>query len=39
MQYNGGSGGRRDDGTRQYARLPREQQPAPVRPPQDRPPR
>ena len=39
MQYNGGSGGRRDDGTRQYARLPREQQPAPVRPPQDHPPR
>lgn len=37
MQYNGGGG--RDDGTRQYARLPREQQPAPVRPPQDRPPR
>ena len=39
MQYNGGNGGRRDDGTRQYARLPREQRPAPVRPPQDRPPR
>lgn len=37
MQRNGGSSGNRDRGTRPYARLPREQQPAPVRSPYDRP--
>lgn len=37
MQYNGGSGQGND--TRQYARLPRQQQPAPVRPPMSRPPK
>ena len=35
MQYNGGSGYR--DGSRQRTYLPRQQQPAPVRPPRSTP--
>ncbi len=37
MQYNGGSGYR--DGSRQRTYLPRQQQPAPVRPPRSTPPK
>ncbi len=37
MQQNGSSSGR-GNGTRQYARLPREQRPTPVRPPAGKPP-
>lgn len=37
MQHNGGSGYR--SGSRPQARLPRQEQPAPVRPPQSHPPR
>ena len=36
MQYNGGNGPR-DDRNRQYARLPRQPQTSPVRPPENRP--